>query len=162
MVRHNKSIVEAKRARDQLTPLDWVCKGSAWFEDETGWASVEATRGEESITVVFCDGKFYDQQYSIWDPEKSPEQNGRPERLTNLQFNVHELTDKELARELAGRKVTWWNRLAKAPEQGVIGDKLRIEHTYTGGEESGRQVHFIDFSSQHFRSFHVDALMRVK
>ena len=56
------------------------------------------------------------------------------------------------------------NPIAENTEVAIIGDKLKIEHTFTGGNETARQIHFIDATPQHgrFRAFNVDALMRVK
>lgn len=162
-VRHNPSIVFARQAKDQLEPLGWNLKGRQWTdEDEIAWAEVTGTRGEETIAIRWADGKFVSQDYSLWDADKSPGQNNRPK--SRLPFDPNEMTDDELARELAGRHVTWWNRLANNTETAIIGDKLKIEHTYTGGNETARQIHFVDATPNHgkFRAFNVDALMKVK
>lgn len=167
VVRHNPSVPLAKRAKDTLEPQGWNLKGRAWIdEDESAWAEVTGTRGEESIAVLFQDGKFYSQEYSIWDADKTAGQqrNPMPVKGRKLQFDPDEMTDSELAQELAGRTVTWWNGIAGATETAVIGDKFRIDHAFTGGNETARQVHFVDKTPNHpaFRSFNVDALMRVK
>lgn len=163
VVRHNPSIVFAHKAKEQLEPLGWNLKGRQWVdEDESAWAEVTGTRGEETIALRWVDGKFDSQDYSLWDADKSPGQNNRPK--SRLPFDPNEMTDEELARELSGRRVTWWNRIASNTETAIIGDKLKIEHTYTGGNETARQIHFVDATPNHgkFRAFNVDALMRVK
>lgn len=166
VVRHNPSVPMAKRAKDQLEPQGWNLKGRAWVdEDDHAWAEVTGNRGEEIIAVRWMDGKFDSQDYSLWDADKTGgQQPHSPMPKTRLPFDPNEMTDDELARELGGRTVTWWNRLAGATETAVIGDKLKIEHTYTGGNETARQIHFVDKTPNHyaFRAFNVDALMRVK
>jgi hypothetical protein len=165
-VRHNPSVVLAKRAKDQLEPLDWNLKGRAWIdEDDHAWAEVTGSRGEESIVLLWQDGKFYSQDYSLWDADKTPGQQPlSPKPKSKLPFDPDEMSNAELAKELSGRTVTWWNRLGGSQEHAVIGDKLKIEHAYTGGNETSRQVHFVDKTPNHyaFRTFNVDALMRVK
>jgi hypothetical protein len=163
VVKHNPSIVVAREARDLLEPQGWNLKGRAWEDDVNAqYAEITATRGEEILRIVFKDGKFLSQDYSLWDSDKTPGQNGKPK--SRLPFDPNEMTDSELARELSGRTVWWWNKLAKAQETAVIGDNLKIEHAYTGGNETSRQVHFVDKTPSHaaFRAFNVDALMRVK
>lgn len=162
-VRHNPSIVLAKRARDLLEPQGWNLKGRQWTDEhDSAWAEVTGTRGEETIVIRWQDGKFFSQDYSLWDADKTAGQNGKPK--SRLPFDPDEMSDAELAAELSGRTVTWWNRLAQSNETAVIGNKLKIEHTYTGGNETARQVHFVDATPNHaaFRAFNVDALMKVK
>jgi hypothetical protein len=162
-VRHNPSVVMGKKAKDVLEPQGWTVNGRAWIdEDEIAWAEVTGTRGEETIAVRWANGKFVSQDYSLWDADKTPGQQGMPK--TNLPFDPYEMSDEELAKELAGRKVTWWNRIASATETAIVGDKFQIQHNYTGGNETSRQVLFVDQTPMHnkFRAFNIDALMRVK
>lgn len=162
VVTHNPSIVLAKHARDLLEPQGWELHGRAWTDEEDAWAEVTGNRGSESIAIRFVNGKFYSQDYSLWDAEKTPGQNGMPK--ANLPFDPYEMSDGELAKELAGRKVTWWNRIGKNQETAIIGNKFQIHHYYEGTDESSRQVTFVDQTNGQykFRSFNVDALMRVK
>lgn len=168
-VKHNPSIVLARKAKDQLEPLGWNLKGRQWTdEDGDAWAEITGTRGEETIAIRWVNGKFESQDYSLWDADKSPGQNGMSAGALKVQarlpFDPGEMSDTELAKELAGRRVQWWNRIAQNTEDAVIGDKLKIEHTYTGGNETARQIHFVDATPNHgkFRAFNVDALMRVR
>lgn len=162
VVTHNPSIVLAKHARDLLEPQGWELHGRAWTDEEDAWAEVTGSRGTESIAIRFLNGKFQSQDYSLWDPDKTPGQNGMPK--INLPFDPNEMSDGELAKELAGRKVTWWNRIGKNQETAIIGNKFQIHHYYEGTDESSRQVTFVDQTNGQykFRSFNVDALMRVK
>lgn len=168
-VKHNPSIVLARKAKEQLEPLGWNLKGRQWTdESEDAWAEVTGTRGEETIAIRWVNGKFESQDYSLWNADKTPGQNGMSATAlkvrARLPFDPDEMSDTELAKELAGRRVTWWNRIAQNTEDAIIGDKLKIEHTYTGGNETARQIHFVDATPNHgkFRAFNVDALMKVR
>lgn len=163
VVRHNPSIPFAQKAREQLEPLGWALKGRGWVdEDEAAWAEVVATRGPETLAIRWRDGKFYSQDYSLWDSDKTAGQQNMPK--ATLPFDPDEMSDEELAKELAGRKITWWNRIASSTESAIIGDKFQIQHNYTGGNETSRQVLFVDQTPGYykFRAFNVDAMMRVK
>ena len=164
-VRHNPSIPLARHAREQLEPLGWSLTGRAWFEDHPeeedvliGFAEVVGTRGDETVILRWKGGKPEDQHYSIWDTEKVST-NGKPK--SRLPFDPDTLSDVELANELRGRKVTWWNRLAKGKETAIVGDKFQIQHNYDEGREHARMVLFVDKHAGGFRAFHVDALMKV-
>lgn len=159
-VHKNPSVPFAHKAQTELTPLGWILKGKAGFVDGVGWAEVVATRGVESIILRWEDGKKVTQEYSIWDSESSPEQNGRPK--SQLRFDPNEMTDLDLARELSGRTITWWNRLANNTDKAVIGEKLEIQHCYTGGNETARFLRFIDQTEHRgsYRAVHVEALIK--
>jgi hypothetical protein len=160
VVRHNASIPLAAHAREQLEPIGWALKGRGWFEGEDAYAEVIGARGAESIVITWKNGKAIRQEYMIWDPEKTSGQNGAPRN--SLTFNPHEMTDSELIKAIAGRKITWFNRLGKSAETAILGDKIQIEHTYNGtGDESLRIVKFVDKAGTGFRAFHVEALLKV-
>lgn len=159
-VHKNPSVPFAHKAQTELTPLGWILKGKAGFVDGVGWAEVVAARGVESIILRWEDGKKVTQEYSIWDSESSPEQNGRPK--SQLRFDPNEMTDLDLARELSGRTITWWNRLANNTDKAVIGEKLEIQHCYTGGNETARFLRFVDQTEHRgsYRAVHVEALIK--
>lgn len=160
VVRHNPSIQFAGTARERLAPLGWQLKGKAGFDDEGAWAEVTGSRGEETIYLRWNDGKLIDQTYVVWNSDATPGMNGKPR--TRLPFDPSEMSDIELVRELGGRKVSWWNRIAQGKEHAIIGDKLEVQHNYTGGNEIARMIKFVDKGNGGFRAFHVDALMGVK
>jgi hypothetical protein len=170
IVRHNPSVPLAKKAKDQLEPLGWVC--TATKDDDTARVAFSATRGEEYMTILFEDGKTVSQDYWLWDANKTSGQNGKPK--SRLPFNPDEMTDAELATALRGKQVEWWNRIKSGKEKATISMKqIKIEHTFydpsptddDGNEiepsEPLRIVSFVDPTGGGFRSFHVDALMRV-
>ena len=162
VVRHNPSIQFAGKARERLEPLGWNLKGKAGFdEDGIAWAMVTGSRLEETIVLRWENGKLVDQIYSVWNSDASPGMNGRPR--SRLPFDPDEMVDSELIRELAGRKVTWWNNQANGTEHAIIGDKLQIQHNFTGGNETARMILFVDKTAGRpaFRAFHVGALMKV-
>jgi hypothetical protein len=158
VVRHNPSIQFARKAKEQLEPLGWECKGRAWFDEAEAWSEVTATRGIETLIIQWKNGKLDSQNYLPWN-EDIPQENAMPAH--RLPFNPNEMTDSELIRAIAGCKVTWWNRIAQGDEHGVLGDKIQIEHAFAGGNESARIVKFADAESKRFRAFHVSALMKV-
>lgn len=182
VVRHNPSIVLAKKAKDQLEPLGWVCKGRAWFgEDgitdeqgdfvELGMAELIARRGDELLMIVWQDGKPVSQDYSLWNPDRAPTANGKPK--TRLPFNPDEMSDTELVTELMGKQVEWWNKTKQGKEKATVSPKqVRIEHVFYSPNEDDedeklrnreplRMVTFVDPSGGGYRTFHVEALMKV-
>lgn len=167
----NHAIPLAHMARKALEPHGWTCKGSAWIENAsegTMCAEVTAARGEELISIrwtVFADGKINtEQSYSLWDVDK-PSRNMVGKPPSDLPFNVDEISDRELAQELAGRQLTWWNRTGSNQETGKVPDKLKINHVYSGtGDEvpEDRIITFVDVDGMGFRSFRLGALLKAK
>lgn len=182
VVRHNPSVVLAKATRDLLTPLGWECRGRAWFgEDgvtnemgdfvETGFAEVIARRGDELLRIVWQNGKPISQDYSLWDPDKAPAANGKPK--SRLPWNPDEMSDSELVNALMGKEIEWWNKTKQGKEKAVVSlRQVKVEHVFYGQtdaddeensehKEPMRIVTFVDPTGGGFRSFHVDALMKV-
>jgi len=172
VIKHNPSIVLAKKAKDTLEPLGWDCSARAWIDDVGAFAEFTARRGEEFLMLVWQDGKPVSQDYSLWDTSVSPAANGKPK--SRLPFNPEEMTDAELATALRGKQIEWWNRIKSGKEKATVSTKqIRVEHTFydpmptddDGKEieptEPLRIVSFVDPTGGGFRSFHVDALMRV-
>lgn len=181
VVRHNPSIALAKKAKDQLDPLGWSCTGRAWFgEDgvtdehgdfvELGMAELTARRGDEFLRIVWQDGKAISQDYSLWNPDKVPAANGKPK--SRLPWNPDEMSDAELAAALMGHEIEWWNRIKSGKEKALVSTKqIKVEHVYYGApdeddenqepKEPLRMVSFVDPHGGGWRSFHVEALMKV-
>lgn len=171
VVSNNPSIRWASEAKRLLEPQGWKVQGRAWSEMEDDhkafYASLIATRGEETISFLWRDAKLVSQDYKMWDTDK-PSENGMPRK--RLDFDPDEMSDAALIKRLSGRKVIWWNRLGKSTEHAVIphgSDKrVKVEHLLNGnGDEEARVVTFVDgtngYSATGFRSFHVSALLKV-
>jgi len=167
VVRHNPSIQFAGQTREMLEPLGWMLTGRAGFEplgdgeeEDAAWAEVTATRGTESLFFRWVNGKIQAQVYSLWDSEKTAVGNGAPK--SRLTFDPDQMSDAELVMAISGQPVTWWNRLGRNNEKAIVSkEKVNIQHNFTGGNESARMVTFVDISGGGFRSFHVDALLKV-
>ena len=160
--RINESVVAATAAREMLEPLDWATSGKRWIDDSgMACATLTCTRGSELLVLMWEAGTLVSQNYTLWDVSK-PSNNGMPAH--SLNFNPDETSDGELARQMAGCKVTWWNRVSRKEETAIVGDRLEIKHVYTGkGDETPgeRIITFADHSGSGFRSFRVDALMKI-
>ena len=158
------SMAKAKAAKAQLELLGWTVAGKAWTgtESRNYFASITATRGEETLYMQWINGKCIDQQYSLWDVEK-PAANSKP--ASNLPFDPEEIPDAELAQLLIGMKVTWYNRLSGQTETAYCGkESIQVEHHYsgTGDERPGdRVIKFTDPDTQMFRAFRLDQLIKV-
>jgi hypothetical protein len=128
---------------------------------DEAWTEVVATRGTETLILRWKDGKLDSQSYLVWDGDKAPAGNGKPR--SRLPFDPNEMTDSELIKAISGQKITWWNRIAKSSESAIVpGEKIQIEHTYSGtGDESLRIVKFVDLGQGGFRAFHVEAMMKI-
>lgn len=165
VVKNNPSVPPAFEAKRILEPQGWKITGRAWFDGEVGSATVLGTRGEEQVSFLWVDGKLDSQHYSMWNSSK-PSENGMPRKRLN--FDPEELSDAALVKMLAGKRITWWNRLGKTTETCVVGreadKRVKVEHVLNGhGDELARIVTFVDAtkSGTGFRSFHVDALLKV-
>lgn len=160
--RVNESVVAAQAAREMLEPLEWATAGKGWT-DERGMshATLTCTRGSELLVLTWEAGTLTHQNYTLWDVRK-PSNNGMPAH--SLNFDPDETSDRELARQLAGMRVTWWNRISRKEETAIVGDRLEIKHVYSGkGDETPgeRIITFADHSGTGFRSFRVDALISI-
>lgn len=164
----NTSIPVARELREQLEPLGWTAHAKKG--DQPNTVDFVANRESETITIQIENGKLTKQHYSIWDSER-PSTNGMPK--VKLPFDPDEMSDVELINQLAGQKVTWWNRLSKSKESGVLGHtdgrKIQIQHviTVTDGEADelpgSRIITFVDATPNEaaFKSFAVGALMKI-
>lgn len=156
----NASLPPAQKAKEALTAKGWTVVGRA-FEGTS--AELTATRDDEHIYMVWVDGKLTTQDYQLWHNDQLPEKNNRPK--TELDFDPEEISDKELMHLLAGQPITWWNRLGTNEEKAIVGDKVRITHTFIGDraeENAGeRVITFVDHGGGGYRSFHVSALLKV-
>lgn len=171
VVRNNPSIPIARELKEQLEPLGWTCHAKGYFTDSDGIGVVDfsATRDTETITVEIIGGKAIKQHYSIWNDER-PALNKKP--ASKLPFDPEEMSDAELAGELAGKRVVWWNPLGNTREYGRLpeseGKKITVQHVITMDEGNpdelpgSRIVTFVDQDGTGFRSFKVGALMAVK
>lgn len=148
----NPSVPLAMEAKAQLVALGWVVEGKAKGTS----AQISATRGPETLIMMWVGGKLLAQDYSL--SYIAPSDNAIPEH--SLSFEPDELTNTELVQMLRGMQVTWWNTLASSKETAVIGNKVSIEHIYDDDREK-RIVKFIDHSGGGFRAFHVAALLKV-
>lgn len=177
VVKNNPSVPIARELREQLEPLGWTCHARGFFDSQVGMVDFSATRDSEMITIMITDGKITSQRYSIWNDER-PAANGAP--AARLTFDPDELSDVELIRKLAGKKVIWWNTLGKNREVGILPKtdqkKISVQHciTMTEGEPDelpgSRVITFVDqaVDSQGnpvgtgFRSFKVGSLLAVR
>lgn len=174
----NESVSLAMAAKERLQAQGWLCKGRAWITEPTdslafpngstmaggrwGCAEVTATRGDETLFMVWAGGELKQQDYSLW--HEKPSANNKPRG--SLTFDPDECTDKELIRALAGCKITWWNTLGQFEMSGIIDPvKIRIEHIYNGkGDETpgDRIIHFNDRDTGGgFRAIKLAALLKV-
>ena len=157
----NPSVVLAMAAKQRLEAQGWLCKGRGWLEDEHEFATLTATRDEETIIMHWNDGQLIQQDYSLW--HEAPSANGKPRG--SLSFAPDECTDRELVRALAGCKVTWWNVLGQKEETAIIApESIKIEHAYNGhGDETpgDRIVKFIEHGGAGYRAFRMAALLKV-
>jgi hypothetical protein len=160
----NPCIPLAHAAKGQLEPLGWTVSGRAGVDGAQSWAEVTAARGEELLTLNWVDGILFDQKYSLWNTDRpSKNKDGMPD--ASIPFDIDEISDKELAQELAGRKIIWWNRLGTNQETGTIPDVLKVNHVYSGtGDEvpADRIITFVDRDGGGYRSFRLGALLKVK
>lgn len=162
----NPSLPLAKAAKLQLQAVGWTVAGKAWAEwpDEPDdgnsvpvlCASLNASRGAETLVMEWRDARISDQQYSM--NYERPSENGYPPN--KLGFDPEELTDRELVDRIRGMRVVWWNTLGNSTESGTIGNKVSVEHVFD--DNTGKRlVKFIDHGGQGFRAFHVNALLKV-
>ena len=157
------AVALAKQAKSQLEGQGWTVAGKAWRKDSDEFASITATRGEETLYGVWKNGALAEpMQYSLWNLEK-PAANSKPQ--SSLPFDPDEVPDAELAQMLVGMKVTWYNRLSGQNEDGYCGrEYIHVEHHYsgTGDERPGdRVVKFVDAETRMFRAFRLDQLIKV-
>lgn len=166
IVHVNPSIPVARELREDLEPLGWTAHAST---DGRNAVNFTATRDSETITIRIENGKILTQNYTVWDADR-PSSNGMPR--VKLPFDPDELSDVDLLRELAGQKVTWWNRIGKSKESAVLphtdGKKITVQHvvTVTDGEPDelpgSRIVTFVDaMGNTGFRSFAIGSLMKI-
>lgn len=154
----NPSLPLAMDAKDRLEALGWTCKGRAARPD-LAW--LDASRGEELISMAWEAGNLTAQNYILWNTDK-PSRNGKP--TSKLGFDPDELSDRELVERIAGMKVTWWNVLAGNTEVAVIPNKLTIQHVYADGKDAmpgDRIITFVDRNAGGFRTFRAGALLKV-
>lgn len=149
----NPSLPLAMDTKAQLEALGWSAAGKAQGTS----AQITATRGAETLIMVWHDGELKAQDYSL--AYVKPSDNGIPPH--SLGFDPDELTNAELVQTLRGMKVTWWNTLANSTETAVVGNKVSIEHIYHEHDREKRIVKFIDHSGGGFRAFHVTALLKI-
>lgn len=158
----NPSVLVAKAAKERLVALGWSARGKTGATEAGGsWATLTASRGEETLIINWSDGALVDQHYSLFSDKDVAE-----EKLPgkNLDLNPDELTDRELVNWIRGMKVTWWNTLAGSTETAVVGGKVYVEHIFDQGENhdnTKRLVKFLDHNGGGFRAFHVSAMMKV-
>src|SRR5688500_2735181 len=160
----NKWVPLAKAAKEHLETQGWHnIRGRVYREAVDQYAEVTASRGEEHILMVWRNGILIDQKYHMWANGHTPEKNNRPK--SQLDFDMDEVTDRELVQLLSGQKVTWWNRLGTSQESGTVANKVTITHTFIGGtadENPGeRVITFVDHGGGGYRSFHASALIKV-
>lgn len=162
VVTNNPSIPLAHAAKRALEPHGWKCEGRGWVDTEGKYASVVATRGEETISLLWTDGKLTSQDYSLWDSDK-PKSNSQPK--SRLNFIPDEMTDRALVKELTGRKLTWWNKIGKSADSDRIRpeSKITVSHVFTGvGSDEDlddRQITFVGETG--FRTIRVSQLLKV-
>lgn len=161
----NNSLPPMTVAREALIAKGWEIQNLTVSSPSVpiGSAELIAVRGDEIIAMRWENGVLRYQNYSMWNNGHPPTQNNRPK--SRLDFDPEELTDKEIARLISGQKVTWWNKLGSSEETAIVGDKVRINHTFIGGradENPGeRVITFVDREGGGYRSFYVSALIKV-
>lgn len=152
----NPSLDVAKAAKEQLTALGWICKGSA----KGTIAEMTCSRGAETLTLTWENGAVTSQLYTLEFKQHS--KNNYPP--SKLHFNPDEMTDSELVRLLKGMNVVWYNTIARSEETGAVGNKVTIEHIFfdNGDEDTSKRiVKFVDRNTSHFRAFHASAILKV-
>lgn len=157
----NPSLLVAKATKLRLTALGWSAEGKAGVsESGHAWATLTASRDEETLIINWSDGALVDQHYSLFGGNAIAEET-LPGR--QLDLNPDELTDGELVNWIRGMKVTWWNKLAGSTETGIVGNKVSVEHIFDQGDTHDNTKRLVKFSDRErgFRAFHVSALLKV-
>lgn len=164
------TVALAMAAKAKLEAQGWTCEGRGWVEPVeingkdmggTPYAELHASRGEERIWMIWAGDKLKEQQYSLWDMEQ-PQKNEMPEEGISSEFD--EWTDAEIVRHMAGKKVTWWNKLGKNKETAHCPESVKIVHNYDGvGNETpaDRIITICDHGGTGFRSFRVGQLLKI-
>lgn len=165
------TVALAMEAKAKLEAQGWTCEGRGWVDPVevspgktvggVPCAELIASRGDERITLLWRGDKLVDQQYSLWDMEQ-PHKNEMPEVGISSEFD--EWSDKELVEYMAGKKVTWWNKLGKNKETAYVPETVKIAHNYNGvGDETpaDRIVTIVDHGGTGYRSFRVGQLLKI-
>lgn len=166
------TVALAQEAKDKLVSQGWTVTGRGYVDPVevspgttvggVPCAELIAARGDERITMHWRGDKLVDQQYSLWDMEQ-PHKNEMPEKGISSKYD--EFTDKELVAEMAGQRVTWWNKLGKNKEVAFCPpDSVKIAHCYNGaGDETpaDRIVTIVDHGGTGYRSFRVGQILKI-
>lgn len=166
------TVALAQEAKDKLVAQGWTVTGRGYVDPVevspgttvggVPCAELIAARGDERITMHWRGDKLVDQQYSLWDMEQ-PHKNEMPEKGISSKYD--EFTDKELVAEMAGQRVTWWNKLGKNKEVAYCPpDSVKIAHCYNGaGDETpaDRIVTIVDHGGTGYRSFRVGQILKI-
>ena len=78
-----------------------------------------------------------------------------------LPFDPATALEDEVLAQLAGRRVTWMNRVSQSPESAVFPVEYRKEFTHITEYEGERIVNFVDHGGTGFRSFRLSGLLSV-
>jgi hypothetical protein len=69
--------------------------------------------------------------------------------------------DEEVFANLAGKRITWYNRVAQTPDSAVFPIEYRKEFTHITEFQGERIVNFVDHGGTGFRSFRLSGLLSV-
>lgn len=167
--------------REQCDEYEWDYIED-WFGEDY---RVKAWRneGEERIQLIWRDRYFSADEswYELVDVRKkvlsnqaeavrfvkanpdytfARDEDGRKALITNV-FDFSDYEDKEIIGTLAGRKLTWTNRLTQEHEIGHV--PPRGKWTSIGIASTGRKfVTFADSDGTGFRSVALEAIIKIK
>jgi type II secretory pathway component PulM len=78
-----------------------------------------------------------------------------------LPFDPALALDEEVFANLAGKRITWYNRVAQTPDSAVFPIEYRKEFTHITEFQGERIVNFVDHGGTGFRSFRLSGLLSV-
>lgn len=93
-------------------------------------------------------------------PREAPKEQIEAQRQA-LPFDPATALDDEIFSAMAGKRVTWFNRVAQTPDSAVFPIEYRREFTHITEFEGERIVNFVDHGGTGFRSFRLSGLLSI-
>jgi hypothetical protein len=89
------------------------------------------------------------------------DEDGKKSIITNV-YDFSDVTDKEVCASLAGRRITWMNRLTQEYETGSVPPRGKLTAIGYGNEGLVRFITFADFEGEGFRSVDLSRIVKIK